>query len=137
MFTIGKDGNIVNVKTRGPHKLLENEAERIISRLPQMTPGKHKGDLVDVPYSIPIVFVLNQDSEKLGYSEILSGQKLGSSKIPSEVLVMLDGEETSMEVLKKIDPETIKSINVLKNGSGEEKYGVKGKNDVIEVITKK
>ncbi len=137
MFTIAKDGNIVNVKTRGPHKLLENEAERIISRLPQMTPGKHKGEIVDVPYSIPIVFVLNQDSEKLGYSEIPSNQKLGSSKIPSEALVMLDGEETSMEVLKKINPETIKSINVLKNESGEEKYGVKGKNGVIEVITKK
>ena len=58
MFTIGKDGSIINVKTRGPHQLLENEVKRIISRLPQMTPGKHKGDLVNVPYSIPIMFKL-------------------------------------------------------------------------------
>jgi protein TonB len=43
---------------RGPDKLLENEAGRIIGRLPQMTPGKQRGRPVRVPFSIPITFRL-------------------------------------------------------------------------------
>ena len=41
-----------------PHKLLEGEALRIIERSPQMTPGKQDGEVVDVPFSIPINFKL-------------------------------------------------------------------------------
>ena len=39
VFIIGADGNIKNVRMRGPDALLENEVLRIIDRLPQMTPG--------------------------------------------------------------------------------------------------
>ncbi len=58
MFIIGEDGSVGNVRMRGPDKILEDEAERIISLLPQMTAGKHKGKEVKVPYSIPITFKL-------------------------------------------------------------------------------
>ncbi len=57
-FTIQKDGSIDELKLRGPFKLLEEEASRIISKLPQMTPGKQRGTPVKVPFSIPINFVL-------------------------------------------------------------------------------
>ena len=59
VFTIQKDGSIGNVRMRGPHQLLEGEAERIISKLPQMTPGKQRGTPVKVPFAIPITFRLN------------------------------------------------------------------------------
>ena len=39
--------------------------------------------------------------------------------------------------MHSIDPSSIESINVLKDGSAKEKYGKKGKNGVIEIITKK
>ena len=42
---------------RGPDKNLEKEAERIISKLPKMIPGKQRGQLVRVPLSIPVVFI--------------------------------------------------------------------------------
>jgi protein TonB len=58
MFTIGKDGNISGIKTRGPDKNLEKEAKRIIDKLPKMTPGKQRGRPVRVPFSIPIQFKL-------------------------------------------------------------------------------
>ena len=58
IFTIQKDGSIGNVRMRGPHQLLEGEAERIISKLPQMTPGKQRGTAVKVPFAIPITFKL-------------------------------------------------------------------------------
>ena len=57
-FVIAKDGQITNVRMRGPDKNLEKEAERIISKLPQMTPGKQRGRAVRVPFSIPITFRL-------------------------------------------------------------------------------
>ena len=57
-FMIGKDGNISGIRTRGPDKNLEKEANRIISKLPRMIPGKQRGRPVRVPFSIPITFRL-------------------------------------------------------------------------------
>ncbi len=58
MFTIQKDGSIAEIRMRGPHETLEQEAARIISKLPKMTPGKQRGTAVKVPFSIPITFKL-------------------------------------------------------------------------------
>jgi outer membrane biosynthesis protein TonB len=58
MFMITSEGVIDNIKMRGPDKLLEDEVERIIKRLPKMTPGKQQGENVNVPFSIPINFKL-------------------------------------------------------------------------------
>ena len=57
-FIISKDGSITNIRMRGPDKNLEAEAQRIISKLPKMTPGKQRGRPVRVPFSIPITFRL-------------------------------------------------------------------------------
>ncbi len=57
-FIISKDGSIKKIRMRGPDKNLEKEAERIISKLPQMTPGKQRGRALRVPFSIPIIFRL-------------------------------------------------------------------------------
>lgn len=59
-FLINKDGYVTNIQSRGPDKLLEKEAERIIGLLPQMEPGKQRNVPVGVPYSIPINFTLRQ-----------------------------------------------------------------------------
>ena len=58
LFTIQKDGTIGDVRMRGPHQVLEDEAARIISKLPKMEPGKQRGQAVKVPFSIPITFKL-------------------------------------------------------------------------------
>lgn len=60
MFTIDEQGNITDMRQRGPHKLLEHETARIIEKLPQMQPGKSEGKAVRVPFSIPISFKLQQ-----------------------------------------------------------------------------
>ena len=57
-FIIDKDGSINNITMRGPDQNLEKEAKRIISKLPQMIPGKQRGLSVRVPFSIPITFRL-------------------------------------------------------------------------------
>jgi hypothetical protein len=55
-FTIDKNGNVVNVRARSKYKVLEEEAKRTISGLPQMKPGKQKGEAVKVTYTLPIIF---------------------------------------------------------------------------------
>ncbi len=59
MFKIDKAGNIVDVKSRAPHKSLEEEAIRVIESLPKMKPGKYKGKEVGVKYSLPIAFKIS------------------------------------------------------------------------------
>ena len=49
---------------KGPHELLEKETERILSKLPRMQPGKHEGKIVQVPFSIPIIFRLDGNDEE-------------------------------------------------------------------------
>lgn len=56
VFKIDKNGNVTDVRSRAPHPSLEKEAARVINLLPKMKPGKQRGKAVIVPYSLPIVF---------------------------------------------------------------------------------
>ncbi len=138
IFTILENGKIADLRMRGPHKLLEDEAERIISKLPKMTPGMHKGKNVNVPFSIPITFKLSTDDvanqEPKGIS--ISNNTL-NLKIEDYPLIMLEGKEISKEEMEEVDTSKIESINVLKNEKATEKYGAKGKNGVIQITLKK
>ena len=58
MFKINEEGNIENIRTRGPHKLLEEEAIRIIKLLPKFGPALSNGEPVKIPFAIPITFRL-------------------------------------------------------------------------------
>jgi hypothetical protein len=58
------------------------------------------------------------------------------SPLPADVLYLIDGKESDAATVKALNPNSIKSINVLK-GNSTSKYGEKGKNGVIEIITKK
>ena len=60
LFVIDKDGGISNVQVRGPKggELLENEAKRVIEKLPKFKPGMQRGKPVKVKYSQPITFKL-------------------------------------------------------------------------------
>jgi protein TonB len=57
-FIIQKDGTIGAIRKRGPHQLLEDEAERILKKLPKMKAGKQRGTPVKVPFTQPITFKL-------------------------------------------------------------------------------
>ncbi|NND10710.1 MAG: energy transducer TonB, partial [Flavobacteriaceae bacterium] len=56
VFKIDKNGNVTGVRSRAPHPRLEQEAARVINALPKMKPGKQRGKAVIVPYSLPIIF---------------------------------------------------------------------------------
>jgi hypothetical protein len=61
----------------------------------------------------------------------------GKNELPKDILYIIDGQESDAAAMKKLGPSSIKSINVLKGNSANNKYGEKGKNGVIEIITKK
>ena len=53
-------------------------------------------------------------------------------------LYVIDGKiEDDPEIIKKIDPKNILSVNVLKNQKALDAYGKKGEHGVISIITKK
>ncbi|WP_194767135.1 energy transducer TonB [Tamlana sp. I1] len=56
LFIIDSQGVTTNVRSRGPDKILEKEAERIIKLLPKMKPGTQRGKPVKVAYAVPIFF---------------------------------------------------------------------------------
>lgn len=56
IFKIDRSGKITGIRARAPHPGLEKEATRVIGLLPQMKPGKQRGKAVTVPYSLPIIF---------------------------------------------------------------------------------
>ena len=61
-----------------------------------------------------------------------------TAKGKNQPLIVMDGKIMDKgKNLKEIDPNNIESINVLKGKSAQEKYGDKGANGVIEIVTKK
>ena len=62
-FVIGKDGDIIEPEVvKSVHPLLDAEALRVISLMPNWVPGMQQGQPVRVKYSVPITFRLNGSS---------------------------------------------------------------------------
>lgn len=60
-----------------------------------------------------------------------------NQKIKNQPLFIIEGKEVNEDILKTLNPDDIKSINVLKDKSAIDKYGEKGENGVIEIYLKK
>ncbi len=56
VFKINEHGKVTDIKVRGPHKVLEAEAARVINLLPDMVPGQQRNRPVSVIYTLPITF---------------------------------------------------------------------------------
>lgn len=71
-FVIGSNGLVRDVKViRGVHKLLDDEALRVVQLMPEWAPGTQKGKVVSVSYNLPIKFTLSNntvDCEKREYT---------------------------------------------------------------------
>ncbi|NRD19183.1 energy transducer TonB [Winogradskyella eckloniae] len=133
-FKIGKDGIVKDVKARGPSEALEVEAKRVIATLPQFIPGKQRGKVVTVPFSIPIVFQVNGNDkisqETKTYRELVAKRDriLQTSEDGNPVVIQLnkqiseleqnlerDMDSTYLETLRKREEKLIERS--LKDGS--------------------
>ena len=119
-FTVTETGKIKDVHVlESDQTALNQEAERIISEMPDWTPGKQRGRPVPVKYSIPVRF---------------GTIKFAENKQP---MILADGKEISMEAMERLDPSTIESVSVLKDSASIKVYGKRGANGVILVNTQK
>lgn len=53
-FTIFSTGKVGDIEIKAPNKTLEDEARRVINKLPDMLPGNQNGEKVNVIYTLPI-----------------------------------------------------------------------------------
>jgi len=56
-FTINEKGVVSDMKARGPHVALENEAKRVIDLIPDMRPGRQGDKAVGVVYSLSLIHI--------------------------------------------------------------------------------
>ena len=119
-FTVAETGKIKDVRVlQSDEASLNQEAERIVSEMPDWIPGKQRGRPVPVKYSVPIRF---------------GNIRFAENKQP---LIFADGKEISMDAMEKLDPSTIESISVLKDSTSIKVYGKRGANGVILVNTQR
>ncbi len=58
-FVVNKDGSTSDFEVkRSIFPSLDNEAVRVLKQMPKWTPGRHRGEVVAVRYSIPVTFRL-------------------------------------------------------------------------------
>lgn len=57
-FVIDQNGLVKDVQIRAPHPTLKKEANRIIGKIPKLTPGIQNDKAVNVRYTLPISFMV-------------------------------------------------------------------------------
>ncbi|MBT8185260.1 MAG: M56 family metallopeptidase [Eudoraea sp.] len=86
-----------------------------------------------------VMIIMNEEEEDNDI-EVISAKKDGFFFIDTdgdeEPLFMIDGKEATQKEVKALSPGKIATINVIKGDKAEEKYGEKGKNGVVVIITK-
>ncbi|UHG91860.1 M56 family metallopeptidase [Spirosoma oryzicola] len=141
----------------------EEEAMRVVSRMPNWIPAKQNGKAVAVRYQLPIRFALEKNEDKRtgqlntgdpAHKPIVSfstppdtGRKQASTitirgrgplgQLGPGPLYILDGVEVSGDTLASMDRKTINSIDALRDASAIAQYGEKGRNGVVIITTKK
>jgi TonB family protein len=63
-FTIDEEGKVTNIKTRAPYPFFEQEAVRLMERLPSFTPIIVNGEAKRMNFSLPITFVVESERKK-------------------------------------------------------------------------
>ena len=64
LFTFNQKGRIVDIKARGPHQIFENEAIRILEKVPDLVPASYNGKPVNPRFSLPITFIIETEKQK-------------------------------------------------------------------------
>ncbi|MEZ0539961.1 M56 family metallopeptidase [Fibrella arboris] len=158
-FVVNTDGAIDRIRIlKGIGAGCDEEAVRVMSIMPKWLPGIQSGRPVAVQYTLPIAFSLGETKVGLNVpsSLLLQMDTVVKSSPPiyhngqvrvidqsrfndhtNPPLYLVDGEEISHEAMETINPNTIQSIDVLKGESATSVYGLKAKNGVIRITTKK
>jgi TonB family protein len=64
LFSVDVDGKIVDVLAKGPHEFFEQEALRIIKKVPDLTPAEKNGEKIKVRFAMPITFLIETEKQR-------------------------------------------------------------------------
>lgn len=131
-YVVDKDGSITEIEVvRSVDKNLDAEAIRVIKSMPKWTPGKQRGNVVRVKYTLPINFSLDNKQTEI---------KLNKTR----AVIIIDGKIQPKEFdINTIIPEDIESVDVIKPESIEHKneliskYGEQAARGVVNIKMKK
>ncbi len=118
----GKNGVVV-VKTQNVFKVVEYAVS----------------DSVKTEEVISVMGFAAEDSviiKHAGGAELYGDPKIKVVEREENPLVFIDGKESTVSVLNKIDSETVKVVDVIKGEAAIQQYGDKGQHGVIKVTTK-
>ena len=142
-FVVEKDGSISQptiVKSVDP--LLDAEAIRVISAMPNWIPGKQNGKVVRVKYTVPLSFNLDGGGEEVdrlcredGTIVEIDIEK-GDTTI-AKPLFIVDGKVMDGKKVYAINPKTIERYYMQNGQEAIDKYGDKAKDGVILITLKK
>ncbi|WP_418604658.1 energy transducer TonB [Hwangdonia sp.] len=143
IFKIDTKGNITGVRSRGSHPALEAEAIRVISALPKMQPGMQRGKAVTVPYSLPIIFEVENTERPDEF--IVNNESNTSNELPFAIvdkaptLPECKALETEKERRKCTTNGVSKFVNRNFNTDLAKSLGLKGRQriNIVFKITKK
>jgi TonB family protein len=146
-FVVGKDGSISDARVvKSVDEALDAEALRVISAMPDWTPGTQSGKAVNVKYTVPITFRLDGKAKETPTAtgsftpntevngEEVDGEKPkairhtvkyvkvdGQDAMDADVEVICNGKKITPADMQKINPDDIKSIEVLKKDNDHPK----------------
>jgi len=121
-FVVTSDGSIADTEVvRGVHPSLDNEAIRVIEAMPRWIPGEQDGQKVNVMFTMPIIFRLDDASTNTPPSLwVVDGEIMGKDFDPYSVSV-----------------ENIESITVWGEEEAVARFGERGRNGVVEIVMKR
>ena len=133
-FVVNQSGKVVNAKVvRGLEVNADAEGLRVVNSLPNWIPGEQNGKKASVYYTLPIAFKLGSSSNSTVYKELATSEITDSTK----PIYFIDGKPATDVEVKALKPESIKSIDVLKDASATAMYGSRGVNGVVLITLKK
>ena len=142
-FVVEKDGSISKptvVKSVDP--LLDAEAVRVISAMPNWKPGKQNGKVVRVKYTVPLSFNLDGRGEEIDHLCREDGTiveidiEKGDTTIVKPLFIV-DGKVMDGRKVYSINSKTIERYYMQSGQEAVKKYGDKAKDGVILITLKK
>ena len=142
-FVVEKDGSISQptvVKSVDP--LLDAEAVRVISAMPNWKPGKQNGKVVRVKYTVPLSFNLDGRGEEIDHLCREDGTiveidiEKGDTTIVKPLFIV-DGKVMDGRKVHSINSKTIERYYMQSGQEAVKKYGDKAKDGVILITLKK
>ena len=166
-FIVKKDGTIADpIVMRGVSPELDAEALRVVSLMPNWKPGRQRGKTVNVKYTIPIMFRLQQGEPKQEEADVVSFslkanedtsigtiEAVKNSIRATRAIIDVDKEESyeekplvvvdgkvmghGTELLKRIDVASIQQVYVMSSKNAVAEYGDQAKDGAIVITFKK